>query len=175
MMNLGDRSSSDAERLSDRLSFDEHYPCPICRYGQLERLFMVEAFTCTFCRHIFTVDASQQYLHLEDNAQPLKWRRQADQWVSARTKLSPDWMLMAWSLGIVFVSVPTTLVGLAYHTFPPLPGQSGSVFPLVWIGLTFLSHGLIVGWLCLEHYQFPLYMVARLYLRRLFSPALRRS
>jgi hypothetical protein len=43
----------------------------------------------------------------------------------------------------------------------------------LWTGLTFLSHGSIVAWFCLEYYQIPLYLILKLYIQRLFQPVLR--
>jgi hypothetical protein len=173
MVSFNDRSTLAGGRLSEVLRVGERYGCPVCRYGELEALFMVEALTCTFCRHIFTIDVTQYYLRLEDNAQRLQWQRLGGRWLSARTRLSSDWMLVVWSLALTFVLLPTFLVGLVYHTFPPLPGQSSSLFPLIWVGLTFLAHGVIAGWLLFEHYQFPLYIAVRFYMWRLFNPLVR--
>jgi hypothetical protein len=61
---------------------------------------------------------------------------------------------------------------LAQHTFPPLPGQSGAGFPAIWTGLVFLSHSIVVGWLCVEHFQFPLYVTAKLYWQRFVAQML---
>jgi hypothetical protein len=173
MMSFRDGGGLAGSRLSDILQVGECYGCPVCRYGQLEALFMVEALNCTFCHHIFTIDATQRYLRLEDNAQRLQWQRWNGRWLSARTRLSSDWMLVVWGLALTFVLLPTFLVGLVYYTFPPLPGQASSLFPLVWVGFTFLAHGIIAVWLLFEHYQFPLYMIVRLYLWRVFNPLVR--
>jgi hypothetical protein len=135
MVNSSDRHISLLGRSGELLSFQDHYPCPVCLYGRIEGLFMVDAFACTFCRHIFTVDDVQQCLCLEDRAQ-------------------------------AFIATPTGLVWLGYHTFPPLPNQQGAMFPVLWTGLTFLAHFTIVAWLCLEHFQWPLYVAIRLYSRR---------
>ncbi len=132
---------------------------------------MVDAFSCGFCRHIFTVD-NLQHLRLEDTAQPLQWRWTGDRWVSARSVTTEESLLLIWGLGLAFVLVPTALVWLANHTFPALPSQDGSSpsFSLLWTGLTFLSHGLIVAWFCLEYYQIPIYLMLKLYARRIFQP-----
>ncbi|MCG9891380.1 MAG: hypothetical protein MH252_09915 [Thermosynechococcaceae cyanobacterium MS004] len=156
--------------LSEAILLEERYPCPVCRHGQIEALFMVDAFSCGFCRHIFTVDGL--HLRLEDNTQPFRWRWTGDRWKSAQQPISPDWLLILWALGIAFVSVPTALVWLAYHTFPPLPGQSGAEFPVLWTGLVFLSHLVIVSWLWVEQVQLPLYVTAKLYWQRLIAQVL---
>jgi hypothetical protein len=159
------------------LDFDHRYPCPVCRYGQIEGLFLMDAFACGFCRHIFTVDVPHQCLRLEDTAQPLQWRWTGDRWVSARSVVTDDSLLLLWGFGLAFVLVPTALVWLANHTFPPLPnpeGSGGASFPLLWTGLTFLAHGSIVVWFCLEYYQIPLYLMLKLYVQRLFQPVFSR-
>lgn len=132
----------------------------------------MEAFSCGFCRHIFTVEGL--HLKLEDTAAPYRWRWDGDRWRSLRKELSPDWLLITWGIGILFVSVPTGLVWLAQHTFPPLPGQTGAEFPVLWTGLVFSSHAIIVGWLWVEHFQFPVYVTAKLYWRRLIDQILNR-
>jgi hypothetical protein len=153
------------------LSFEERYPCPVCRYGQIEGLFLVDAFSCRFCRHIFTVeDGPQQSLCLEDHAQPMKWRWSGDRWLVLRHPVSRDGLLFAWILGVLFVSIPTVLVWLVHHTFPPLPGQRGFMFPLV--GLTFLAHFTIAGWLCLEYYQWSFYVALKFYSRWMLNQVL---
>jgi hypothetical protein len=169
-MNSRDPQSLSTKWLSEAIRFDVRYPCPVCRHGYIESLFMVDAFSCEFCHHIFTVDGL--HLRLEDNMQPFRWRWNGDRWMSLRKEISPDWLLIIWALGFLFVSLPTALVWLAYHTFPPLPGQSGAGFPAVWTGLVFLSHFIIVAWLYVEHFQFPAYVTAKLYWQRFVAQLL---
>ncbi|WP_354634881.1 hypothetical protein [Planktothricoides raciborskii] len=38
---------------------DETYPCPVCRYGEISGLTLMNAFGCHFCQHIFTADLSK--------------------------------------------------------------------------------------------------------------------
>ncbi len=122
----------------------------------------MDAFACEFCRHIFTLDDPTQSICFEDHAQQLKWQWNGSRWRSQRP-IPTDWLLIVWGAGVIFVALPTLVVWLSYHTFPPLPSQGGLVFPLVWTGLTFAAHLGIVGWLVLEHYQFPLYITLKLY------------
>jgi hypothetical protein len=171
MVDFSDRHSTKRGRLDEPISFDRSYPCPVCRHGQIESLFMVEAFSCGFCRHIFTLEGTQT-LRLEDNTQPLKWHWRDNRWTVLRSDLSMDSMVLIWGFGIAFVFVPTALVWLTYQVFPPLPGQHGAMFTGVWIGLVFLSHFAIVGWLTLEQFQFPLYVTAKLYWQRLWTQVL---
>jgi hypothetical protein len=164
------------QRLREPLDFALRYPCPVCRHGHIEGLFLVDAFSCEFCRHIFTVDSLRQSLHLEDTAQPLKWRRVGDRWISAHSEVSEvredSWVLL-WGFCLCFVIVPTAMVGLANYIFPPLPSSESTAFPLLWTGLTFVCHGSIVLKFCLEYYQIPVYLIIRLYAQRLFQPLAR--
>lgn len=169
-MNPRDHQILSSKWLSEAILLDARYPCPVCRHGSIEGLFMVDAFSCRFCRHIFTIDGL--HLRLEDNMQPFRWRWNGDRWMSLRKEIPPDWLLLIWALGVGFVAVPTGLIWLAYHTFPPLPSQNSAGFPVLWTGLVFLSHFIIVGWLCVEHFQFPLYVTARLYWQRFVSQVL---
>jgi hypothetical protein len=171
MMNPKASKKSELQVLSQPLNFSHQYPCPVCRHGKIEGLFWVEAFSCGFCRHIFTVDSPHQYfLHLEDSAQPLKWRWTGDHWVSARSSaLTDDSRLLVWVMGVAFVLLPTALIWFANYIFPPLPQEGSASFSWIWTGLTFLAHGSIVVWFCLEYYQIPVYLILKLYLRRLFQ------
>jgi hypothetical protein len=168
-----DLTPSSLQLLREPLDFALRYPCPVCRHGHIEGLFLVDAFSCGFCRHIFTVDSLRQSLCLEDTAQPLKWRWTGDRWISARSGVAQDSLLLLWSLSVAFVILPPVLVWLTNYIFPPLSSQEGTSFPLLWTGLTFLSHGSIVAWFCLEYYQIPLYLILKLYIQRLFQPILR--
>jgi hypothetical protein len=169
-MTSGEHLNLSSQWLSTAICFESRYPCPVCRHGHIEGLFMVDAFSCGFCRHIFTIDGL--HLRLEDNTQPFRWRWNGNRWMSLRKEIPSDWLFISWALGVLFVSVPTALVWLAYHTFPPLPGQSGAEFPAIWTGLVFLFHFMIVGWLCVEHFQFPLYVTAKLYWQRFVTQLL---
>ncbi len=164
MANFNHRLLSGVKPKGGPLSFQEHYPCPVCRYGQIEGLFMVDAFSCSFCRHIFTVqNEPQECLLLEDHAQPLKWLWSGDRWSVLRQVISREWLIFAWILGILFVVFPTGIVWLFQQIFPPLPEQSGAMLPL--LGLTFAGHFAIAGWICLEYYQWPFYMTLKFYSR----------
>jgi hypothetical protein len=174
MSNLNVSKHPSVLPLSQPLDFGHSYPCPVCRHGDIEGLFLVDAFSCGFCRHIFTVDSLHQHLCLEDTAQPLKWRWTGDRWVSARSIITEESRALLWGLSLAFVLLPPTLVWLTNYTFPPLPNQEGPSFPLLWTGLAFLSHASIVVWFCLEYYQIPLYLIFRLYVQRLFQPVLSR-
>jgi hypothetical protein len=172
MTDLKASRSLNIPPLKQPLDFAHRYPCPVCRHGHLEGLFLVDAFSCGFCRHIFTVDSQRQNLCLEDTAQPLRWRWTGDRWISAQSGIAEDSLFLLWGLGLSLVMVPTAIVWLANYTFPPLLNEGGPSFALLWTGLTFLSHASIVVWYCLEYYQIPLYLILKFYIQRLFQPLL---
>ena len=149
--------------------FEQQYPCPACRRGQLEGLFMVDAFSCGLCHHIFTVKNRQ--LRLEDNVNPYRWRWDGNSWNSSQ-RSSRDRLAAIWIVSIAFISVPTGLIWLAHHTFPPLPGQQGVKFPVLWTALVFASHASISGFFLAEYFQFPLYITTKLCWQRWAARAL---
>jgi hypothetical protein len=143
------------------LSYQGIYACPVCRHGQISELIMVDAFACNFCRHIFTANLKAQSVRIEDSAQPFQWRWTGREWKPLQS-LDRDVTLAVWLLSIALLTLPTTLIWLSYHTFPPLPDSRGSSFPLFWIAASLMLHALLVLWLLLEHYQFSPYVSLRL-------------
>lgn len=151
-----------------RLSYQGDYTCPVCRHGQISALTLTEAFACNFCHHIFTADLDKQVIQVADSSQPMAWRWNGRTWKGVHQRDS-ELTIVLWLIGIALVILPAFLVWLSAHTFPPLEGSSGSWFPRVWIGLTFVSHLAFVGWLIAEVYQFPLYAVVKVKMRRWFG------
>ncbi len=160
--------SSRSASLPQSLSYEGIYPCPVCRHGQIQALLLTEAFACNFCRHIFTVDLTDSSLRVEDSSQPLRWRWTGRGWQSVQPG-GPELSWMVWIVGAALVLLPPSLIWVAQHTFPPAPGSSLSFFPLLWTALTFLAHLSLVGWLLVEYYQLPLYVVNRLRLGSLLT------
>jgi hypothetical protein len=150
------------------LSYDGVYLCPVCRHGHIQALTLMEAFACDFCRHIFTANLKDQTVQVVDSSQPMSWRWNGRTW---RVSYHDDFNLtfVIWAVGVALVALPPGLVWLSSHTFPPLDGSQWSWLPAVWVGLTFLAHFLLVLWLITEHYQFPLYVSAKVKLRQLFG------
>lgn len=147
------------------LNYEEAYPCPICRHGQIEALTLMDAFACNFCRHIFTTNLREQSVHVEDSSQPMTWRWNGRNWIAAnRTEF--DLTLVIWLVGASLVILPPGLIWLSSHTFPPLDDSSDAWFPVFWIGLTFFCHFFFVAWLMAEHYQLPLYVSIKVRLRQ---------
>ncbi|WP_448560917.1 hypothetical protein [Trichothermofontia sp.] len=149
-----------------QLSYDGHYRCPVCYYGELSGMTLMESFGCSFCRHIFTADLQTQVLRLADNSQALSWRWDGQRWRASHVT-DPHLGGTLAIVGAALILLPTLLVGLAVYLFPPLPDAPGAEFPLLWVGLTFLSHLTMVVWLAGESYQFPPYRALWVQMSRL--------
>ena len=135
-------------------SYQEVYPCPVCRLGQLKALPLMDAMACDFCRNIFTANLEKQQLQMPSRQPPLIWRWNGRNWTGAHlegVELGWGYFLAA----IALVALPTTLIGLTAYSFPPTPDTPLSWLPIAWTGLAFLSHLGIIGWLVIEFYQFP--------------------
>lgn len=160
--------SASTRRNHRPLDLQDHYLCPVCRHGTLSELALMDAFACDFCRHIFTANLEQQTVQIADGTQPMAWRWDGQTW---RSLLSHDrsMTVLIWLLGAVIAIAPPLLVWLSLYTFPPLPGSRWEWFPGVWASCTLVVHLLLVGWLAAEHYQFPLYVRSKLWLRRAFQ------
>jgi hypothetical protein len=146
-----------AQSLSTTLNYKQSYPCPLCRYGQLNSLMLMDAFACGFCRHIFTATLSQQSICLADTTQPIYWRWTGQRWQPLHHANS-EWTVAIWFLSVGLTVIPTTLIGLIYRIFPPLEDSSGAEFPLLWLVLVFLAHLGITLWVLAEFYQIPFYV-----------------
>jgi hypothetical protein len=150
----------------DSLSYSGTYLCPVCRYGQITGLTLMDAFACNFCRHIFTANLPEQTVQVVDSSQPMSWRWNGRGWkVAYRDDF--DLTFIIWLISGAVVVVPSALVWLAAYTFPPLPGSPWAWFPMVWVGCTFLVHLFMVSWLLVEHYQLPLYVMTKIKLQQL--------
>lgn len=190
---MAESNSHNADKLGQNLSEDQSqlsyqgvYTCPVCRHGQISALTLMEAFACNFCRHIFTGDLEKQRIQVVDGSQPLSWRWNGRTWKAAHRREDIDLTWEIWLVGIALVFLPPSLIGLAYHTFPPMQNaycmgltpfslvQRGTAclsywFPLFWTGLTFLSHFTFVSWLIVEHFQFPIYVLFRVRLQQVLG------
>jgi len=151
------------QQLPYSLNYNYDYFCPICRRGRISNLALMEAFACDCCQHIFTVDLERQILTSVDTQLPMTWQWNQKTW----TRVNPEGVNIGWAylgLGILWVLLPTAIVGFASYLFPPLPGSNLAWLPVFWTVITFLSHLFCLVWLVLEYYQFPV----RMYLRFLF-------
>ncbi|MBE9228194.1 DUF2396 family protein [Phormidium sp. LEGE 05292] len=162
-MNIPKHSSKLALE-SRKLNYHDAYSCPVCRYGQISVLTLTEAFACDFCRHIFTANLEEQVLIMADSTPPMAWRWTGRNWKIAHQK-DAELSFVVWLLGMALVIFPTLIVGVSTYIFPPEEGSNQSYFPLVWLGLTFLSHLILVLWLLAESYQLPFYTYLKVKIR----------
>lgn len=162
--NIPPSAASRSQRVLG-LGAAESYDCPVCRHGQIEAMTLMEAYACNFCRHILEVNLEQQTVHVVDGVQPMGWRWLGWRWqplYQGRT----DVTLTLWIVGLALTVIPASIVALGGYLFPPLEETAGISWSLVWAMGTLIAHGAMVGWLIAEHYQFPLYVLAKIRLRR---------
>jgi rubredoxin len=155
------------------LTLQDSYRCPICRYGKLNAMVMMDAFSCDFCRHIFSVNLEQQILRVEDRVPKTGWRWQNDRWTTLKP-LDVDLSILVWITSIFLVTIPSGMIGLSAYVFPPIGGLMWNSFSIVWAEITFSVHFLIATWLLVEHYQLPSYVAARIAIDRLLERVLER-
>lgn len=163
-----DKRAAEVKAERHSLNFQDVYICPVCRHGEISAITLMDAFSCNFCRHIFTANLREQSVHVEDSSQPMTWRWNGRTWLTAYQD-DADLTIVIWLVGAALVMLPPTLIWLSSHTFPPLEGSQWSWFPLAWISLTFTCHFTMVAWLMVEHYQFPPYVTFKIKLRELFG------
>jgi len=152
------------------LNTHDTYTCPLCRHGQVSALTLMDAFSCNFCRHIFSANMQQQTLQLADGDRPFVWYWTGKTWINATLMRSGDQSGILWVLSLPLILLPPTLIGLGSYIFPPDPQSSGAWFPLVWTGLTFLTHLLLVAWLLFEYYQWPFFQALLIRWQQRLSP-----
>lgn len=148
-----------------QISYSGTYTCPVCRHGQISVLTLTEAFACNFCHHIFTANLQKQLLQVADSSQPMTWQWTGRTW-KATYQRDTELTFVLWLVAIALIILPPGLVWLSAYIFPPAEGSTGSWIPTLWIGLVFLSHLVIVGWLISEVYQFPIYAAIKVKLRQ---------
>ncbi|MEO1068007.1 MAG: hypothetical protein AAFW95_02660 [Cyanobacteria bacterium J06638_6] len=168
---MGNGRTSGGRKTGPRslgLDRGEACECPVCRHGQIEPMVMMEAYACSFCRHIFDVNVSQQTVHVADSLQPMGWRWQGWRWQPLHQSRS-DITLVLWLVGVALVILPAGIVALGGYLFPPLEAGRGLNWSLVWALGTLAAHTTMVGWLIAEHHQFPLYVMTKIRLQRLLE------
>ncbi|MGD1856025.1 MAG: hypothetical protein ACFB2W_17430 [Leptolyngbyaceae cyanobacterium] len=160
------RHSLSAPGLSSlpTLSYHDTYTCPVCAHGELSVLPLMDAFACSFCRHIFTANLEAQSLQMADSVQPMVWFWTGERW---RANRRPDGRVTAvvWSFALAIACLPALLVVLSNYMFPPIDGDGVNQFAVIWTAATLLAHVGIVLWLIAEHYQWPWYVTAKIKLR----------
>ncbi len=144
---------SSSHNLNKNLSIEEVYTCPVCYHGQISAITLMDAFSCNFCNHIFTADLVKQSLKMADSSSPLSWKWNGKKWKANHPQAEWNWIIKL--LAVAFVILPTTLIGLTAYIFPPIPGTPLCWLPIVWTGLTFLSHLAIIVNIVIDYYQFP--------------------
>lgn len=143
------------------LDYRDVYPCPICRHGDLSALLMTEAFSCNFCRHIFTANVEENTVRVEDSSQPLNWRWNGRSWQAVHRD-DLDLTLVLWIIGVVLIVFPPSLVHVICQSMrPPFTALTS----LAWTTVTFLLHTTLVLWLLAEHYHFAPYVSGKAQLR----------
>lgn len=164
------RTATSGSRHHRTLDLDtgETYDCPVCRHGQLEVMALMDAYACSFCRHIFEANLEQQTIHVVDGVQPMGWRWQGWRWQSLHQGRT-DIAVTLWVVGLALVVLPAGIVALGGYLFPPFENTTEVNWSLVWALITLAAHGTMVGWLIAEHYQFPAYVLAKIRLRRLLE------
>lgn len=145
------------------LSAGGDYLCPVCRHGQISQLTLMEAFYCSFCRHIFDVSYDEQLVQVVDSPQPSAWRWLGDRWQVSGPQ--PEAMAI-WIIALILAIVPFSLVGLAAYMFPPLPGSRWGWLPMGWSLGVLVIHATLAAWITVEYYQPPFYAANKVRLRR---------
>jgi hypothetical protein len=150
---------SNSKDLPTKLSLEGIYTCPVCRYGEISALALMDAFACNFCQHILSAEIERQSVKMADVSSGLGWYWNGRSWQASSNSVQIGWEIKLAS--VAFVLLPTTLMGLAAYIFPPIPGSAFSWFPLVWTGLTFFCHlGILIS-IFVDYYQFPLGLYLR--------------
>ncbi len=143
------------------LDYQGIYPCPVCRLGKIKSLSLMEAFGCDCGKNIFTADLEKQLIKMPTIQPPLTWYWNGKCWQRGQLE-GREWKWYHWLLVIGFIVLPTALVALSAYIFPATPGSNLSWLPTIWVGLAFLFHLGIVGWLIIEFYQFPFWTYLRI-------------
>ncbi|NJM74033.1 MAG: hypothetical protein HC862_30250 [Scytonema sp. RU_4_4] len=140
--------------LATSFNYQGVYPCPVCHVGKISHMPLMEAMACDFCQQIFTVNVEQQQIKMPSRQPPLIWSWNGFNWTEAQiegVELGWGYVIAA----VVFILLPTTLIGIVAYNFPPKTEIPLSWIPYVWTVLTFLSHLAIIIWLLIEVYQIP--------------------
>jgi hypothetical protein len=131
-------------------------------------MVMMDAFSCGFCRHIFSANLTEQVLRVEDRVPQTAWRWQGDRW-SSLNPVSVDLSIIVWMTSVFLFTIPSGVIWLSAYVFPPIGGLTWTSFSIVWGEIVFSVHCLIAAWLLVEHYQLPSYVAARIAIDRLLQ------
>jgi hypothetical protein len=89
----------------EKIDFNNEYPCPCRRQGQLVPITLTEAFGCNRCQQIFVVPENTNVLEQLATTYPYKraWRWTGSNWVIIQPRLAENYLPVA--LGVIFVLV----------------------------------------------------------------------
>ncbi|MEM8503298.1 MAG: hypothetical protein AAF716_09120 [Cyanobacteria bacterium P01_D01_bin.1] len=144
------------------LSYGLTYRCPACGSGEISAIAMMDVFACNFCRHMFTANLETQSVQLADTVRSRVWHWNGRRWRTAQQRDTAA--ALVWGFSAVITVVPATLIALSNYIFPPLEASN---FPLMWIELTLVAHGVIACWLLAEYHHWPWYISSRIRLKHL--------
>lgn len=139
-------------------------PCPLCRWGTLTPLVMMETLACDFCGHLFQPQgigvAQGGQLEVLDLGAPYTWQWQGERWRSldGQSTQATPWI---WLLAVFLTLGPPALVLLAQYCFPPLDPAPGLTFGQGWAIATGLTHGFLGLGIVGSYYQVPLWLAAQ--------------
>ncbi|MDF5727679.1 MAG: hypothetical protein PUP92_06470 [Rhizonema sp. PD38] len=107
----------------EKIDFNQEYPCPCRRRGQLIPIILTEAFGCDRCQQIFVVEDNGHVLEQLSTTYPYKraWRWMGNTWQVVRPRLGESYLPVA--LGVLFVLVIIWL---------PLALKASSSNTIVW-------------------------------------------
>ena len=134
-------------------SLNDVYHCPICRFGQISGLPLMDALACNLCSHIFLADDACKLLTLAGHLSPLTW-----QW-DGRTWHAPHTQGLGWGdklAAVALLVLPTALILLTAYAFRPVPNGPPDAFPLFWAALTFICHLFGILGILISYYQFSI-------------------
>lgn len=135
----------------------------------------METWGCGFCGQLFLAktqtnlqtNLQTQVLRAVDPSIARIWFWNGRQWQrQPEADLQPVWLWQG--LSILLVMLPTTLIGVSAYLFPTDPHSVLHEFPIIWTGVTFCAHLVIVIYLLTEYYQIP-FLAYRQGLRRLWG------
>lgn len=90
---------------TEKIDFNNEYPCPCRRRGQIIPITLTEAFGCDRCQQIFVVEENGYVLEQLSTTYPYKraWRWTGKSWQVVQSRLGESYLPIA--LGIIFVLV----------------------------------------------------------------------
>lgn len=133
--------------------------CPLCMRGAIAPMPMMESLACSFCNHIFVVEADPrlnlQVLKMADTISTLRWVWTGQCWENANAVqvFTSRWLSV---LGILLVILPTAIATAAVYYFPVEPDVPLAWFPKFWAIATFFGHLIVFLSITRDYTQFPI-------------------